>query len=414
MSSTYQIGYSPNGPPSPSKTVPNPDESPFSKNKKISELRSKLDSLKDFSKDYDSLNNKYKQLMNDYSKLNEAKNRLEYEIKQRESEYNRRISDLKAENETLKLGLNDKMTDSKKIYGENDMIERELKLKDEEIEKLNERLYAISCLFDQNCNNKCDLVNITQDLNNGFSNLNEQIYKLKQDNIFLNKVCQDNEQRLKIEENEAYKLSNTINENKYDIQTLTKKVYLYEDNLKNLKNKLHSSNEINTRMNNNINNLEEELIELKHENNDLQNEIIKERKDTINIEIKNEKLENILMQKEKELKLINNDNKNFKIINEQYKNNKDMNKIRNDKLKNLVKILENQNTDMINEIDNILMEDRRMKELLARKGRINNLLRNNNDTLERSINNLDTYINTYENNHQYPSRYTYLYQPSYI
>ena len=69
---------------------------------------------------------------------------------------------------------------------------------------------------------------------------------------------------------------------------------------------------------------------------------------------------------------------------------------------------------MINEIDNILMEDRRMKELLARKGRINNLLRNNNDTLERSINNLDTYINTYENNHQYPSRYTYLYQPSYI
>ena len=55
-----------------------------------------------------------------------------------------------------------------------------------------------------------------------------------------------------------------------------------------------------------------------------------------------------------------------------------------------------------------------MKELLARKGRINNLLRNNNDTLERSINNLDTYINTYENNHQYPSRYTYLYQPNYI
>ena len=69
---------------------------------------------------------------------------------------------------------------------------------------------------------------------------------------------------------------------------------------------------------------------------------------------------------------------------------------------------------MINEIDNILMEDRRMKELLARKGRIYNLLRSNNDTLERSIDNLDTYINTYENNHQYPSRYTYLYQPNYI
>ena len=69
------------------------------KDKKISQLRAKLYDLKQREKDYDSLNQRYKQLQNDYSILNEAKLRLEYEIRQRESEYNRRITDLKGENE---------------------------------------------------------------------------------------------------------------------------------------------------------------------------------------------------------------------------------------------------------------------------------------------------------------------------
>ena len=133
MSATYELG-----PPESSIKNNKINQKPYStvvnsnqKDKKISELRSRLDSLLKNSKDYDSLNNRYKQLLNDFSVLNEAKLRLEYEIQQRESEYNRRISDLKAENETLKLGLNDKMTSSVKINTENDTIEREIALKNE-------------------------------------------------------------------------------------------------------------------------------------------------------------------------------------------------------------------------------------------------------------------------------------------
>ena len=153
------------------------------KNKIISELTSKLDSLKERSKDYDSLNSRYKQLLVDFSLMNEAKQRLEYEIKQRESEYNRRISDLKSENETLKLGLNDKVTNTKKIFSENDIILREVDLKKEEIKNLNEKLNSISFQYDKNCKNKNDLVELAQNLNDDIIEQKNQIWKLKEDNI---------------------------------------------------------------------------------------------------------------------------------------------------------------------------------------------------------------------------------------
>jgi phosphotransacetylase len=89
-------------------------------------------------------------------------------------------------------------------------------------------------------------------------------------------------------------------------------------------------------------------------------------------------------------------------------------KIENDKLRNQIRLLESQNQDIINEIDNILDEDRKMKEILTRKNRITSLLRDNNDSLEKSINNLDSYLNkSYNNsynNYNYSSnspRYTY-------
>ena len=57
-----------------------------------------------------------------------------------------------------------------------------------------------------------------------------------------------------------------------------------------------------------------------------------------------------------------------------------------------------------------------MKKILTRKSRITSLLRENNDTLEKSINDLDTYIsrsyntyNTYNNSNYMPksTRFTY-------
>jgi hypothetical protein len=75
----------------------------------IAKLNSRITKLEQQEKDYDLLNQEFKQLENDYTLLNEAKLRLEYEIKQRSEAYNKRICDLKSENENLQDALNDKM-----------------------------------------------------------------------------------------------------------------------------------------------------------------------------------------------------------------------------------------------------------------------------------------------------------------
>ena len=363
MSATYEIGSLENN-----QKNNNINQKPYStfvnksKDQKISELRSKLDSLLQNSKDYDSLNNRYKQLLNDFSALNEAKLRLEYEIQQRESEYNRRIFDLKSENETLQLGLNTKITTSKKLFNENDIIEREIGIKTEEVKNLNEKLKDVSYQYDINCQNGKNLVNLAQNLNNDLISQNEQILKLKEDNISLTKICQENEKKLKRDENDLQILSNQLEENNYDLGNLNKKVSLQENILNDLNNKLNTSKENNISMQIKIKSLEKEFDTLRDENDNLKNDIIDERTLRINTDNDNNNLKNILLEKEAQLNLINNENENIKLINSQNGNNKEKNKIMNNKLKNQVILLESQNENLIKEIDNILEEHKKMKE----------------------------------------------------
>ena len=393
-----------------------------SKDKKISQLQSKLYDLKQRVKDYDSLDQRYKQLLNDFSVLNEAKLRLEYEIRQRESEYNRRISDLKGQNETLQLGLNDKMTNSKKLFSENDILEREIGLKNGEINDLNSKLSDLSYQLDRTQESRNELSKLISNLNENNINQNEQICKLKQDNICLTQICQDNEKNLKFGQNDLNKLSQTIDENIYEIENLNGKVLYHENNVNDLQHKLDSCNDMNLKLQNNIKNYEKEFDDCRNENDGLKNDLLNERSLRAEKENQNEKLNNILMEKERQLNQLCHENDNMQMINRDYNDKNQCYKIENDKLRNQVRILESQNEDIINEIDNIINEDKKMKEVLKRKNRIISLLRNNNDTLEKSINNLDTYINnsynTYNENIKYQSnlpKYTYQFaERSYI
>ena len=71
----------------------------------ISQLKAHIFELEQHEKDYDSLNHNYKQLQNDYSLLNEAKIRLEYELKQKDDDFNKKMCELRSENENLRLKL---------------------------------------------------------------------------------------------------------------------------------------------------------------------------------------------------------------------------------------------------------------------------------------------------------------------
>ena len=385
-----------------------PDIKKDPKDQKILKLRSKLDSLKKISKDYETINMQYKELLNNFSILNEAKVRLEYEIHQREKEYDRRISDLKAERDTMKLVLNNKMTDSTQIYSENYMIEKQIELKNEEIKNLTEKLKCVSDEYDKIYQNKNVLINLVENINNDILSQNEKICKLKDDNIYLNEICKENEKYLYIGKNDINNLSKKLNENNYDKQKLNEKIFYQEKNINNLRQKLNSCNDINIELKKDIISTEKELNFQKNENEELKKEIINEKNIRINLEKNNERLSYILNQRENELYEINKGNEDMKLINTRSNQNKEVNKIKNNKLKEQINILEYQNNNLVNEIDNILEEDRKMKEIINRQNRINSLLKNNNDKLQNSGYDLDKYITKYGCNYlTNNNRFTY-------
>ena len=396
---TYELGSSNYIPFSPNNNNNNlriPNENILksdSKDRRISQLQSKLYDLKQRVKDYDSLNQRYKQLLNDFSILNEAKLRLEYEMRQRENDYNRRIADLKGQNESLQLGLNDKMANSKKIFSENDILEREIGLKNGEINDLNGRLSDLSDQLDRTQENRNELSRMINNLSDNNINQNERICKLKQDNICLTQICQDNEKNLKMGQNDINKLSQKIDENTFEMQNLNNKLVHHEDNVKDLQNKLDSCNDMNIKLQNSIKNYEKDFDTLRSENDVLKNDLLNERNLRAEKENQNNKLNVILMDRERELNQLSHDNDKMQMMNRNNNDKNKMYKVENDKLRNHVRILENQNENLINEIDNILNEDKKMREVLKRKNRIISLLRDNNDTLEKSINELDAYIN---------------------
>ena len=69
----------------------------------ISQLKAHIFELEQHEKDYDGLSQKFRKLQNDCSLLNEAKLRLEYELRQKDENYNKQICDLRNENENVQL-----------------------------------------------------------------------------------------------------------------------------------------------------------------------------------------------------------------------------------------------------------------------------------------------------------------------
>ena len=376
----------------------------INKDKKIIELRTKLFKLKKREKDYDSLNQKYQQLVKDFSSLNEANFRLEYEIKQREIEYNRRISDIKGENEILKLGLNDKATSSKKIVTENDLLERQIILKDQEIKELNEKLSDLSCHLDHTDEKRNELLKMVNDLEYSTMNQNEQIFKLNQDNICLAKICQDNEKSIIFGEKDIDKLSRKINENRYEMEKLNEKILYHEKNINNLKYKLNNYNDLNLNLQNDIENYRKKYNCWRNENDRLKYDLINQRTLINESECQNEKLNNLLIEKERQISQIYNDNENLRVMNTDCNNNSDYYKKENQKLENQIRMLEKQNEEIMKIIDNILEQKRKNKDISVKD--------DNGDY--RSFDNLNNCFNEahnkFDSNNFKPSCNIYTYQ----
>ena len=106
----------------------------------ISKLKTRLFDLEQQEKDYNALSQKLAQLKKDYSILLNLKNKLEQELKQKDEAYNQRIVNLRGENENLQLSYNEKLALNKKLFTENDALEKEIEARNAELKDLKNKL----------------------------------------------------------------------------------------------------------------------------------------------------------------------------------------------------------------------------------------------------------------------------------
>ena len=380
----------------------------------ISQLKSKIFELELHQKDYDVLNERFKQLKIDFASLNDSKNLLELEKDKREEEYNRIIGDLQCENENLQIGFNDKLTKNKNCFSQNSILQKQIEIKDNEICDLTQKLNELQNQFCRNEDERANLEKILNGLNDIKNSQNYKIEQLLEDNKTLKQICEEQDNDIKLGNQERQNLAKELEKKNDDILNLNSQIRAKINDINNLQNQLNKNNGMSLQFENNIKDYQRQADFLKRENENLNSNIYKEKSINSDEGQKNKELNDIMGEREQKINQINQDIDNIKMMQQNDENSNNLLQEENAKLRNHIMILTEQNQNLINEIDNIIEEDEKAKYVLDRKKRITSLLLTNRNTIDQSLNNLDECINrknNYERNTPITrSRATYEFQ----
>jgi chromosome segregation ATPase len=364
----------------------------------ISKLNSRIQKLEQQDKDYDLLNQEFKQLENDVGLLNEAKLRLEYEIKQRDESYNKRISDLKGDNENLQNALNDKLCVNKKLFEEKQCLENQLKLKNDEITDLTNKINNLNNKFNSAENDKGDLSNTLRGLNELKAAQRDKIAELVDDNKKLANLCQEQEHSLYLANQEKAKLSKKLNDDNANISNLNSKLRVHSSNLNNLQNQLDKSNELNLKLKKDLQNLENAYQGFNADNLAMNDELNKEHNLREDEEKNNNQLIIVLNDRKNKLRCLNEDYIYLKNLHGKCCEERNMLQMETNKLQEHVMILTKQNENLSNELNEVIKEDNQMKDILNRGNRMSSMLQSNDSILSQMPQELLNASNCFEMN----------------
>ena len=372
----------------------------------VSKLNSKISHLEKENEEFELMNKEFKQLTNDFNLLNQAKLRLEYEIKQREESYKKRIADLNDENENLKNALKDKMCVNKKLFDEKLCLQNHLKAKNDEITDLTNKIANLNNHVNSTENDKDNLTNSINNLNDVKLSQKNKIAELVDDNKKLSKLCQDQEHNLLVLDDNILNLDQKLKEDNANINNLNSKIRLYTSNLNNLQNKLDQSNELSIKLKKDLQSLSNTYKEFELDKQTMLDELNKEysiRKDEEN---NTNKLCSLLNDRQKKLQCLSQDYICMKNMNDKIHQEKNMYQRENDKLEDHILILTRQNESLSGEIDQVIKDDNQMKNILNRGDRMSTMLKTNCDVIyqmpQNSYENHNCY--RYNNNHMSPNR----------
>ena len=319
-------------------------------------------------KEFDNLNQKFLELQNEYENLDRYKNQLELEIKQKDNNYNRDISILRADNESSQLKQNEMLIMNKKLIGENEYLKREIEIKNKEIQRLNQRLNDLLNELNISKENYLKFSKENEELNNMKLYDKNEIEKLLEDNHKLYDLCQELNFSLKEAEKEKENLKLIIDDSNIKLNS-------QDENIK-------YSNEENNKMKRNIEDMSDKIFEYEKENANLKMNLLNEKNE-------NKNLNDLLLQKENQIKSLN---ANYEDILNKYNNlnNELIDKSNGiEKYINNCKILKEQNNQLMNEMNNIISFNKKARNILNRKEKIKNLILDNKSILQECMKNIN-------------------------
>ena len=335
---------------------------------------------------------------------------LECEKKLRDEEIKKHINELQCENENLQIGFNEKLSNNKNIFSQNNMLGKQIELKDSEIFNLKNKINELKNKLGRSEEDRVNLGKVLNGLNDITNSQNLKIIQLFEDNKTLKQICEDQDLNIKAGNQERNQMAEELEIKNNNLQELNCQIKAEINNLNNLENQYNKNNSLNIQYQNNIKDFERQANLLKEENDNLKNNLIKEKSIRAGESQKNKELSNILNDREQKINLLCNDIETTKIMQDNDSNQNNILQEENSKLRNHIMSLTEINQNLISEIDNVIEEDEKMILILNRKDRINSLLMSNRSTIDQSLNNLDEGINrgnitsfraSFTNNYEY-------------
>ena len=268
---------------------------------------------------------------------------MEYEVRQRTENLGKQIGDLRVDNENLQLTLNEKMAMNKKLYTDNGNLLKSLDLKSSENIDLRERLGDCSVQNSNLQDDKAALERMMRDLDEVKSTQKVELTKLLEDNRNLTKMLQDSDKQIKQLDSERDKLFSRNDELSFEVKNLSGKLKSKEDNLAFTTRQLEETKASNFKLTQTLKDYEKQLDSQRNEISGLNFSLQKERGVRFDSEKSNEHLNILLNERDREINRLLSELDTSRALNQRVTEEKLRSNSDNDRLKNHILILTEQN-----------------------------------------------------------------------
>lgn len=236
---------------------------------------------------------------------------------------------------------------NRKLYNDNSNLVKTLELKEHEIADLHERVNGLLSQNNRLNEDKIILERNVSSLQDIRDNQKDEISKLIEDNKKLVRLVNDNDKTIKNLENERIKQMSRIEELTFDLKNTNGKLISREENLAYTQKLLDEAKSSNTKLQYNLKDAEKQIDLLRSDNNGLSFNLQKEKSGRLDSEKTVDQLQLLVAEREREINRYISDLDASRMTNNRISEEKYMLASENERLKNHIMTLTEQNQKVI-------------------------------------------------------------------